>query len=44
MRQITQLDHAHRAPDYIASARAYAIDLAGTAFLFVSVSIMTGGI
>lgn len=40
---MAQHDHAHRAPEsYGASARAYALDLAATAFLFVSVSIMAG--
>lgn len=39
---MAQYDNAHHAPDYIASARAYAFDLAATMFLFATVSIMAG--
>jgi uncharacterized protein YggT (Ycf19 family) len=42
---MNQQDNAPRAPKaYFASARAYALDLAATLFLFVSVSVMAGRI
>jgi len=40
---MSEQDNARRAPmSYIATARAYCLDLAATAFLFVSASVMAG--
>jgi hypothetical protein len=40
---MSEQDNARRAPtNYIATARTYCFDLAATAFLFVSASVMAG--
>ena len=39
---MVQHDNARHAPDYIASARVHAFDLAVTMFVFVTISIMVG--